>query len=108
MTIGDFGQSTAAHHDLANPNPDFVALIECRKRVAQATQLPEQSIELSMGMSNDFDHAIQMGSTNVRVGSSIFGSRIYEAGKTPQEVHDQRLTTSSSSSSSTKAVVESK
>jgi len=33
--------------------------------------------ELSMGMSGDFDIAIQQGSTMVRVGSSIFGNRIY-------------------------------
>ena len=32
---------------------------------------------LSMGMSNDFDIAIQEGSTIVRVGTSIFGERIY-------------------------------
>lgn len=31
--------------------------------------------KLSMGMSNDFKEAIEMGSTMVRVGSSIFGSR---------------------------------
>jgi uncharacterized pyridoxal phosphate-containing UPF0001 family protein len=28
-----------------------------------------------MGMSDDFDHAIEAGSTIVRVGSSIFGYR---------------------------------
>jgi hypothetical protein len=31
--------------------------------------------ELSMGMSGDYDIAVQEGSTLVRVGSSIFGSR---------------------------------
>jgi pyridoxal phosphate enzyme (YggS family) len=31
--------------------------------------------ELSMGMSNDYIHAIECGSTFVRVGSSIFGPR---------------------------------
>lgn len=30
---------------------------------------------LSMGMSNDFDVAIQEGSTHVRVGSALFGAR---------------------------------
>ena len=30
---------------------------------------------LSMGMSNDFEVAIQNGSTFVRVGSAIFGQR---------------------------------
>ena len=33
--------------------------------------------ELSMGMSDDFRIAIEEGSTLVRVGSSIFGSRMY-------------------------------
>jgi pyridoxal phosphate enzyme (YggS family) len=31
--------------------------------------------ELSMGMSNDYIHAIECGSTFVRIGSSIFGPR---------------------------------
>lgn len=33
--------------------------------------------ELSMGMSNDYPIAIQEGSTLIRVGSLIFGNRIY-------------------------------
>ncbi len=33
--------------------------------------------ELSMGMSGDYELAISMGSTMVRIGSSIFGSRNY-------------------------------
>ena len=33
--------------------------------------------ELSMGMSNDYDIAIEEGSTIVRVGTSIFGKRNY-------------------------------
>ena len=40
--------------------------------------LPEERVnpvELSMGMSNDFEVAIEEGSTIVRVGSSIFGPR---------------------------------
>lgn len=38
------------------------------------TLLPDISI-LSMGMSGDFDIAIEEGSTMVRIGSSIFGER---------------------------------
>ena len=34
-----------------------------------------------MGMSNDFEEAIQMGSTNIRVGSSIFGARNFGPSK---------------------------
>src|SRR5690554_6351721 len=33
--------------------------------------------ELSMGMSGDFELAIEAGSTMVRVGSAIFGARDY-------------------------------
>ena len=31
--------------------------------------------ELSMGMSNDYNTAVECGSTFVRIGSNIFGSR---------------------------------
>ena len=34
---------------------------------------------LSMGMSSDFETAIAMGATHVRVGSAIFGERAYPA-----------------------------
>jgi hypothetical protein len=34
--------------------------------------------ELSMGMTNDFRIAIEEGSTTVRVGTAIFGKRVYE------------------------------
>ncbi len=40
-------------------------------------QVREASLELSMGMSSDFEEATRMGSTSVRVGSSIFGARNY-------------------------------
>ena len=33
--------------------------------------------ELSMGMSSDFESAIAMGATHIRVGSAIFGERDY-------------------------------
>ena len=33
--------------------------------------------ELSMGMSADFESAIRLGSTCVRVGSGVFGQRVY-------------------------------
>ncbi len=32
---------------------------------------------LSMGMSSDFERAIALGATHVRVGSAIFGERVY-------------------------------
>lgn len=54
-------------------NPDFVKLNELADTVS--SQLGIQ-LEKSFGMSNDFELAIRQGSTNVRVGSSIFGSRM--------------------------------
>jgi hypothetical protein len=43
----------------------------------KASSLPANAKmrELSMGMSGDYDIAIEEGSTMIRVGSSIFGSR---------------------------------
>ncbi|MCH9661799.1 MAG: alanine racemase [Bacteroidetes bacterium] len=32
---------------------------------------------LSMGMSSDFEAAVQLGATHIRVGSAIFGARNY-------------------------------
>ena len=32
--------------------------------------------QLSMGMSNDFQIALRLGATHVRIGSAIFGERI--------------------------------
>jgi pyridoxal phosphate enzyme (YggS family) len=49
------------------PSPHFALLQSMAKRHA----LPL----LSMGMSADFEAAIQLGATHVRVGSAIFGSR---------------------------------
>jgi pyridoxal phosphate enzyme (YggS family) len=50
---------------------------KCRDLVADALSLDPSTIELSMGMSGDFETAIAKGSTNVRVGSTIFGQRDY-------------------------------
>jgi uncharacterized pyridoxal phosphate-containing UPF0001 family protein len=37
--------------------------------------------ELSMGMSGDFEVAVQEGATMVRVGTAIFGKRVSEKSK---------------------------
>ena len=75
MTIGALAHSQTSN--LVGPNPDFVKLRRCREDIGIALGISAKSLELSMGMSSDFVEAIQMGSTNVRVGSSIFGSRNY-------------------------------
>lgn len=51
----------------ADPAPHFTWLAECARRHGLAT--------LSMGMSGDYETAIQHGATYVRVGSAIFGAR---------------------------------
>ena len=52
--------------------PYFVRLRQLRERMVQeGIQLQE----LSMGMSNDFEIAIEEGATYVRVGTGIFGPR---------------------------------
>lgn len=71
MTIG------MAEHDNTGPNPDFLCLAKCREQICSELGLNVSDVELSMGMSGDFEEAIRMGSTNVRVGSTIFGQRNY-------------------------------
>jgi uncharacterized pyridoxal phosphate-containing UPF0001 family protein len=39
--------------------------------------------ELSMGMSHDFEAAVEEGATIVRVGTALFGSRTSSATATP-------------------------
>lgn len=56
-------------------DPDFVCLVRCRASVAEVLGVPAESLELSMGMSGDWERAIRQGSTSVRVGSAIFGAR---------------------------------
>jgi PLP dependent protein len=53
--------------------PRFRALRELRDRCEQDTGLPLPV--LSMGMSGDYEVAIEEGATLVRVGSAIFGAR---------------------------------
>lgn len=50
-----------------NPGPHFALLA----KIAATAGLKQ----LSMGMSDDFETAIAMGATQVRVGSAIFGAR---------------------------------
>jgi pyridoxal phosphate enzyme (YggS family) len=54
--------------------PGFRALREVRDRLAVRSGLPLE--ELSMGMSGDFEVAIEEGATWIRVGTSIFGNRV--------------------------------
>ncbi|KAM3726448.1 Pyridoxal phosphate homeostasis protein [Dirofilaria immitis] len=71
MTIGSF-----AHNGMETSNNDFKELFEIRRTFCEFTKESEKDLELSMGMSNDFEAAIMLGSTSVRVGSAIFGPRL--------------------------------
>jgi pyridoxal phosphate enzyme (YggS family) len=69
MTVPPFTE------DPEGARPYFRKLRELRDAIA-ARKLPAVAIEqLSMGMSHDFEVAIEEGSTCVRVGTAIFGER---------------------------------
>lgn len=53
--------------------PYFRALADLRSDLRRISGLPLP--ELSMGMSHDFEVAIEEGATMVRIGTAIFGSR---------------------------------
>ncbi len=60
--------------DIEKTRPYFRKLRDLAEKAAAAGY---PMGELSMGMSGDFDVAIEEGSTMVRVGTSIFGERSY-------------------------------
>lgn len=69
MTVPPFTE------DAEGARPFFRALRELRDRIA-SRHLPAVAMDvLSMGMSHDFEVAIEEGSTCVRVGTAIFGER---------------------------------
>jgi pyridoxal phosphate enzyme (YggS family) len=62
--------------DLAEVRPYFTRLRVLRDKLAAAH--PRLSFaELSMGMSHDFEAAIAEGATQVRIGTALFGARVY-------------------------------
>lgn len=73
MTIGAIARSQATTPE--NENEDFVCLRDTRDKVVKELGWKEEELELSMGMSADFEGAIALGSDEVRVGSDIFGER---------------------------------
>ena len=99
------GLMTIGQPDYTSRPENFAALTACREQarplpadsaraaapdepfprpqtqVCAALGVAPEAVELSMGMSGDFEAAIEMGSTNVRVGSTIFGARDYSAAK---------------------------
>ncbi|KAF7811197.1 proline synthase co-transcribed bacterial-like protein [Senna tora] len=71
------GLMTIGMLDYSSTPENFQMLSNCKSEVCKAFAISEEQCELSMGMSADFEQAIEMGSTNVRIGSTIFGAREY-------------------------------
>ena len=64
-----------AVEDPEEARPWFQRLRRVRDELAAAGVPPGRLSELSMGMSHDFEVAVEEGATIVRVGSAIFGPR---------------------------------
>jgi hypothetical protein len=94
MTIGALARSraaataTAADADAATSaavagkedkvdgrNEDFTLLVEVRDEIRRELVGEVGELEVSMGMSADYEMAIAQGSDEVRIGSTIFGER---------------------------------
>lgn len=69
MTMGPFSD------DPNDSRPSFRQLVELRKQIEQEG-IPGITMQhLSMGMTHDFEVAIEEGATMVRIGTAIFGER---------------------------------
>lgn len=69
MVLPPFSDEPAA------TRPYFKNLREIRDELAAQNAFSNDRGELSMGMTNDFEVAIEEGATVVRVGTAIFGQR---------------------------------
>ncbi|MDN3692715.1 YggS family pyridoxal phosphate-dependent enzyme [Chryseobacterium tructae] len=71
MTIGLFSAETE------KVRPCFKILKNLQQEIIQENIPNVEMNELSMGMSGDLETAIEEGSTIVRVGTAVFGARMY-------------------------------
>ncbi len=69
------GLMTIASPDTEKAKKEFELLRELLQQLRRIAPAPDLVTELSMGMSGDFREAIEAGSTMVRIGTAIFGSR---------------------------------
>jgi len=70
MGMGTFTENTAQTHQ------EFQTLVSIFKKLKSTYFADDASFkEISMGMTDDYLIAIEEGSTIVRIGSAIFGSR---------------------------------
>jgi len=61
--------------DPEDARPFFRRLRELRDKLGEQGAFGDQTGELSMGMTHDFQIAIEEGATIVRIGTAIFGTR---------------------------------
>ncbi len=69
------GLMTIASPDTARAHEEFRLLENLLEQLRAVAPHPEHLTELSMGMSGDFEEAIDAGATMVRIGTAIFGHR---------------------------------
>lgn len=61
-------------------------MYQLKQHICEKLNLDPETLEVSMGMSNDYEVAISQGATIVRVGSTIFGARNYPPKKNSTEI----------------------
>ena len=69
MTLAPFGT------DPQQARPHFAHLRRLRDEAASALSLAPSALSLSMGMSQDFEVAIEEGADMVRIGTALFGAQ---------------------------------
>ncbi|WP_294345324.1 YggS family pyridoxal phosphate-dependent enzyme [Prosthecochloris sp.] len=69
------GLMTIASPDRKKARHEFRMLADLLEQLRRTSPEPDLLTELSMGMSQDYDIAIEEGATMIRIGTAIFGSR---------------------------------
>ena len=69
MTLPPFSESAE------DARPYFIRLRELLETLNRSRPSRRRLTELSMGMTNDFEVAIEEGATMVRIGTAVFGAR---------------------------------
>lgn len=69
MTMGPFSD------DPNDSRPSFQQVVDLKRRIEQEGVENVSMSQLSMGMTHDFEVAIEEGSTIIRIGTAIFGER---------------------------------
>ena len=69
MTIGEFTR------DEKKTRKTFILLRQLKDKLNDQLESDKKLTDLSMGMSSDFNIAIEAGATQIRLGTALFGSR---------------------------------